>query len=299
MGQVHVTPQPTRTSEAAVLQSNRDLATDTVVIPAKLCNLPPMNEIASQVLMLSSDPEIDLVHLASVMRRDTAFAADVLLLANSSLFGFPQRMQSLRHAVAILGLDRIRALAVTVAMRGFVAGGNALVDRCWQHSAACAIIAEEIARVFGVASEVAYTVGLMQDVGLLGFIKCYAKEAEALMSGDFVDIEQALAAERALLQVEHGRAGAWLVRNWCYPPMFEICCDRHHEPLDSGDPELVKLVKMSCRLADAIEFPVYRYSNAPGYDDVIGSLPPEFSPKMFPPRGELKASVEAKLSLFE
>src|SRR2546429_185129 len=122
--------------------SDQNLETDSVTIPVRLCNLPPFHSIANQVLSLSSDPDIDLKRLAKVMEADPAFAAEVLFLANSSLFGFTSQMHVLRHAVAILGLERIKALAVTVAMRTFMAGGGPVLRACWRHSAACAIVAE-------------------------------------------------------------------------------------------------------------------------------------------------------------
>src|SRR5664279_1569972 len=103
-----------------------DFQTDVVTIPVRLCNLPPFNAIASQVLALTTDPDLHLSEISKVIQGDPAFAADILFLANSSLFGFPARMHSLRHAIALLGLDRVTALAVTVAMRGFVGTRNPL-----------------------------------------------------------------------------------------------------------------------------------------------------------------------------
>src|SRR5438270_7544628 len=97
-------------TSAAKITPEIDLETDVVTIPVKLCNLPPLNAIASQVLALTTDPDIDLRQLSKVVESDPAFAADILFLANSSLFGFPSRMHVLRHAVAVLGLDRIKAL---------------------------------------------------------------------------------------------------------------------------------------------------------------------------------------------
>src|ERR1035438_3865831 len=82
--------------------------TDQVTIPVKLCNLPPFNAIATQVLSLTADPDIDLRQLSEVIEADPAFAADILFLANSSLFGFPSRMYILRHAISVLGWDRIK-----------------------------------------------------------------------------------------------------------------------------------------------------------------------------------------------
>ena len=82
-----------------------DFETDVVTIPTKLCNLPPFNAIASQVLALTTDPDLDLRQISKVIEGDPAFAADILFIANSSLFGFPSRMHSLRHAIAVLGLE--------------------------------------------------------------------------------------------------------------------------------------------------------------------------------------------------
>ncbi len=275
-----------------------DLATDAVVIPVKLCNLPPLNAIANEVLAMSADPDTDLGRLSAMLRRDPAFAADVMFLANSSLFGFPQRMYSLRHAIAILGLDRIRALAVTVAMRGFVRKSSPVMHQCWQHSAACALISEKIAPAFGIASEVAYTVGLLHDIGLLGFLKCYPGEAASVLGKSFDDIGQALAAERVALNVDHARAGAWLVKTWGLPPSFAECCEHHHEPVSAKDDNLLAVVKVGCRIAGVFGLTAFRFTNPPLYEDVVASVPkPQRG--MFPPGDELRAGVEARLAMFQ
>ena len=152
-----------------------DFETDVVTIPIKLCNLPPFNAIASQVLALTTDPDLDLRQISKVIEGDPAFAADILFLANSSLFGFPSRMHSLRHAIALLGLDRIKALAVTLAMRGFLGKRNPLIHQCWQHSVACALVCEEISAIFDFPADLAYTAGIMHDIGRLGLLKAYPR----------------------------------------------------------------------------------------------------------------------------
>ena len=101
-------------------------------------------------------------------------------------------------------LDRIKALAVTVAMRGFISRGGPLLRQCWQHSAAAAIIAEEISPIFNVKGDVAYTIGLLHDIGRLGLLKTYAAEYSPLLGCSFETVEQVLRTERALLKVDHG-----------------------------------------------------------------------------------------------
>src|ERR1035441_2953562 len=86
-----------QTSLPAEFAQNIDFETDVVTIPVRLCNLPPFNAIASQALALTTDSDADLRQFSEVIGGDPAFTADVLFLANSSLFGFPSRMHSLHR----------------------------------------------------------------------------------------------------------------------------------------------------------------------------------------------------------
>lgn len=276
-----------------------NLETDAVVIPVKLCNLPPLNAIANQVLALSADSEVDLKQLSAVIECDPAFAAEVLFLANSSLFGFPSRMQVLRHAIAVLGLDCIKALAVTVAMRGFLGKGGPLGRPCWRHSAACAVIAEKISPIFGITGGSAYSVGILHDIGRLGLLKSYTEEYSQVLTASFETAEQVLYAERAALNVDHSVAGAWLVKNWALPQPFIEICGHHHDPIGRKDSELLCVVKTACGAADALGFTAVEYSDSCGYDDFISWLPPYIRRNGFPSGTELRDTVEARLRSFE
>lgn len=267
-------------------------------VPIKLCNLPPINAIANQVITLSANPEIDLRQIAKVMEGDPAFAADLLLLANSSLFGFRSRIHEVRHAIAVVGLERIKALAITAAMRGYLNKGGPMLPRCWQHSAACAIIAEELSKIFHVTGEVAYTLGLLHDIGRLGLLKSYPAEYSPLLSSSFQNVDEVQSAERALLRVDHGVAGAWMVRTWDFPAVFAQACQHHHEPISPSDSGLLQAVKVSCRLADAFGHAAINFTNLATYDEVLESLPPHLPRQRFPSGEALHSNVEARLKSF-
>lgn len=272
---------------------------ESVTIPVRLCSLPPLNAIANQVLTLSADPNIDLVRLSKVMECDPAFAADVLFLANSSLFGFPARINALRHAIAVLGLDRIKALAVTVAMRSYLAKGGPLIRQCWRHSAATAIIAQQLADAFRVTPETAYSVGLLHDIGRLGLLKSYSPDYTPVLNGAFMSVEGVLHAERAALNVDHAVAGSWLVKTWVLPSVFATVCEHHHERFSLNDAAPLQVIKLACRVAEALGFSAVRYDPAPDYDKVIQSLPKEVPVSGFPPAEELRATVEKRLAAFD
>jgi HD-like signal output (HDOD) protein len=283
---------------AATIPAEPDFQTDSVTIPVKLCNLPPFSSIANQVIALSADPNIELKAIAAVIERDPAFAADILFLANSSLFGFPSRMHVLRHAVAVLGLDRIKALSITVAMRAFLSNGGPLVRECWRHSAACALIAEEISATFDFSGDRAYTAALMHDIGRLGLLKMYSKELTPVLRAEYEVPQEIIDAERAALMVDHGLAGAWLVKNWALPAAFAEVCEHHHDPLRAGDTGILALVKVACALANAIGFSAVRCRTRPTYQEITAALVPKIG-KALPPQFELWTNIEARLRPFE
>jgi HD-like signal output (HDOD) protein len=276
-----------------------DFQTDVVTIPVRLCNLPPFNAIASQVLALTADPDIDLAQISRVIAGDPAFAADILFLANSSLFGFPSRMHSLRHAIALLGLDRIKALGVTVAMRGFLGTPTPLVHQCWQHSAVCALVCEEFSSIFDFSGDRAYTAGLMHDIGRLGLLRTYGKEMTPILNGQYTSIAEVLQAERDALNVDHALAGSWLVRNWCLPKDFSEICEHHHEAPNENDSEILQLVKVACSVADIIGFPAVKCRQQPSYQDATSLLKPRLVHRAPPPELDLRASVTARLVAFQ
>jgi HD-like signal output (HDOD) protein len=290
---------PEQRSPALISAPPRERSSDSVEIPVRLGNLPPLSEIANRVLVLTAKPNINLQQVAAVMECDPAFAADALLIANSALFGFPARIQVLSHALAVLGISRIKSLAITVAMRNFMGKGGKLIRQCWQHSAACAMIARVISPIFDITGDTAYTLGLLHDIGRLGLLKSYPAEYAPVLSGSFETGEQVLCAERALLRVDHGVAGAWLVKNWSFPAPFIQACKDHHDLLDPNDPELLQVVKVSCRIAEAIGFSAVQYTTPPVYDEVIRSLPPHITREGLPSVEDLCAGVGAQLSSFE
>jgi HD-like signal output (HDOD) protein len=276
-----------------------DFQTDVVTMPVRLCNLPPFNAIASQVLALTADPDIDLGRISRVIQGDPAFAADILFLANSSLFGFPSRMHSLSHAIALLGLERIKALGVTVAMRGFLGTRTLSLLQCWRHSVACALVCEEISAIFEISGEQAYTAGIMHDIGRLGLLKTYGKEMTSILKAEYASMPEVLQAEREALHVDHARAGSWLVEHWCLPNDFSEICEHHHDVPDAADSGILQLVKAACGMADAIGFPAVKCQQRPSYDDAVWPLKPRLAGKAAPWEEDLRAIVTARLVAFE
>jgi HD-like signal output (HDOD) protein len=254
--------------------------------------------VANEVLALASNPDTDLRRIASAFQGDAAFAAEVLVLANSPLFGLRSRVHSIVQAVSVLGLERLRCLAITVALRAVIGSGGASLRSSWRHSAACAIVCQSLAELSSAQRDRAYTAGLLHDVGRLGLLKLYPTEIEPFFRCSYADASGAMAAERTLVQVDHVAAGSWLVRTWGFPDELHDVCLHHHEPAAADDSELLRLVKTSCRLAGALGFGALQYKNAPTYATILEEDLPHFPAERVPSEEELMEQITVGLQTF-
>jgi HD-like signal output (HDOD) protein len=248
---------------------------------------------------MTTDSDVDLRQFSELIGGDPAFTSDVLFLANSSLFGFPSHMHSLRHAVALLGLDRIKSLAVTVAMRSFLDKPNSLVHQCWQHSVACAVICEEISGIFDLPADCAYTAGIMHDIGRLGFLKSYPTEMNKVLTGQHLNTQAVLQAEREALSVDHASAGSWLIGHWALPKDFSEVCKHHHDAPSARDSDILQLVKAGCHIADAIGFPAVKCHQQPSYLEARSLISVRLGRQAKFPAEDLQRNVTVRLAAFE
>src|SRR5208283_2731208 len=85
-----------------------------------LVEIPPFRPVAVRLMKLVEDSTPTLAPIVSLLRSDAALTTEVLQLANSPLFGCRVEIKNILHALSLLGLERIRALIVTTALKSLV-----------------------------------------------------------------------------------------------------------------------------------------------------------------------------------
>ena len=151
--------------------------------PWALRELPPFPPIASRLLGLLAREEGGLREISDLINKDAAFAAEVLRIANSSLFGLQSKISSILQSIAFLGTERVKGLAFTVAIRCYLkrALAHDILRRGWRHNLACAVIAEEMSGRLYLDGAQAYTAALMHDIGRLAFLAAYPRQCVNLL----------------------------------------------------------------------------------------------------------------------
>jgi len=247
----------------------------------RLCGLAPFPAAAAKLLRLSQD-DADLRTMQPIFAADPSLAADVLRLANSPLFPIRNEVRTVEHAVVLLGLERVRALATAIAMRGYSVGaGDVLYKRCWEHSVACAVVAEEIADFYAVSKAEAYTAGLLHDIGRIGLLKAYPTEYYSVLKMEYVKPSENLTLERTLLTMDHCQAGSFLTNIWTFPTALQMIAASHHGAGGSNASNLVNLIHPACVLTDALGFAEVKHRSRMDIERVSQQLLGEAAGRQF------------------
>jgi HD-like signal output (HDOD) protein len=234
-----------------------DLATRKTDITARLCNLPRFQPAAVRLLSVSTDSDSALEEFESIFRTDPALASEVLQRANSAEFALHGRVSDIRNALVFIGLERTRALAVTICMSLYAGktGRGGDTRPIWLHSVATATVAERLASRAGRRSLTAYTAGLMHDVGRLGLLASCGAEYGQILSRPFRDLDEANEVERIAFGMTHAEAGSFLARSWNFP---QGLCDsilQHHCGASGDTGDQSALVRSACAMATHLGYP--------------------------------------------
>jgi len=219
--------------------------------------LPPFSAVGAYLLKAVGQEDVAFRKVADIIKADAALSADMLRVANSALFGPRYPVTGVLHAAAMLGIDRVRSMVTTVALKDFVgkARKTAAVSRCWRHNLACAIVCEEIARKSRMDGDFAYTAGLLHDIGRLAMIRAWMQRYAAILDAA-PDSASLLQMEFEGFGIRHTRAGYILVKGWRLPSAFAEIADRHHSVQPGIPDDVAALVHFGCSLADRLGFGV-------------------------------------------
>jgi len=122
-----------------------------------------------EISTLLDDPQVDLSRIAKIISIDPILSNKILRTVNSAYFGSGRNVDSVNHALALLGFVNIKTILfqnVLSKKLGAAASEDYLAKAVWDHSiktALCAVYLSEA--IEGLHKGRLYTLGLLHDVG--------------------------------------------------------------------------------------------------------------------------------------
>lgn len=240
--------------------------------------LPSAPAVASNILNTLTQARPDMERVVKLLETDQGLAMKLLRVVNSSYYGLRKKVATLQRAVALLGMEQLRCMLLSVTVSESLIKElrrRARKDQqaLWEHSLACAVCCELFAeKVLPKRASEAFVLGLLHDVGKLPFMECAAETYEEVERKAREQGMSMAAAEQDLLGVDHPTVARWLAEKWELPPILTYpLWWHHHSPdvlalMDIPDPEirdLSLLVNLSDHvthelMADAAALELYR-----------------------------------------
>lgn len=275
---------------------------EQAAMPWAHLRLPPFPRVAVRVLQLASDENVQLHQLCDLISSDPAFASEVLTIANSVVYAPRYPSTSIMQAVAVLGANTLQGMCVTVGVRAYLGKTMSYpaMRGLWRHNLAVAVIAQRLALLGMIDKDVAFTCGILHDVGCMGLAVIQPAAYAALFEKHQGTAESMLDAERVLFGWDHCEAGRQLISDWKLPQEFVSVVARHHEPRRTdGAWDLTELVKVSCAMASAIGFAAFPSCVTAPFSQLVEALPAR-ERGLFPANAEqLKSEVSESIHAVE
>ena len=264
--------------------------------------IPPFSQIAIRVLQLANNPDSSIRKLSDLISTDPAFSSEVLTIVNSPLYAIRSPINSVLHAIALLGTDSLKGVCLTVGVRAYL--GKSLqhesLRAIWRHSLACGLIAQELAMAGSMSKDAAYTAGVMHDIGRLALAVIRPKEYADLIMSHNGSPGSMLNCERDLFGFDHCEAGRHLIADWKLPPEFNAVVLEHHSPRRTdGAWDLTEMVKVSCSIAAAAGFPAFAGCEPVSYPDLLEQLPARERRLFYPFVEDLAEEVTSSIQAIE
>lgn len=265
-----------------------------------LVSLPPFPAVAMRVLNLLAKEELGLKELTQQIQADPVLSSEILTMSNSVLFGFRTEIRSILQATTLLGAQRVKGIAMTIAMKTYLTESFQLpvVLACWRHNLACALVAEELARVSLIEKDFAYLAGLLHDIGRLALGMSKPHEYGELLNAEQREPVDILQREREMFGMDHCEAGRRLMKSWKLPQSFCDVAAHHHAP-QGGKFDIVALVNRSCLLADSIGFAAAASARPRKFESVLATLPERERKRFDPDRERFALNIAIKIHSME
>ena len=203
------------------------------LIKQHIDTFPVLPVTVMRLMEVTSNPASSAQDVVDVILTDQSLCLTVLKISNSVLFGRPHKVDSIRLAVSVLGFNEVQQIALAKALINsfskIAKQHKAHIDKFWEHSFVCAMVARLMAEGLNVAPDGAFMGGLIHDIGKLIMLETFADDyaEDWLLASSGRDMHE---EELRIFSFTHDMVGGHLLRKWLFPENLIAAVEAHHGP---------------------------------------------------------------------
>lgn len=204
-----------------------------------LDSLPAMPAIAHRLLALPLDTDQGEAQMLTLIQQDPQLSARIIGLANSPAMGAGRKITGIRDAAMLLGLRRLKSVAIGIATLSRLSSQPAVKNfdpqDLWSHSMTIAIVMNTLAREMPARirpdENQIFLAGLLHDIGFMVLHHLDSRASDELHRQLRLQPKRHIHdLEEELLGMTHCQIGAMLARHWHLPSEIAEVVELHHAP---------------------------------------------------------------------
>ncbi len=204
--------------------------------------IPPQPEVLGKVQFEMQQEYPEMGKIAGYIASDEELSQSVMRMINSAYFGITQEINSVQHALSLMGLNLVYNLAASVLFRILMQkDGVVTMPRYWDNATDIAKISSAIAKRLGVIeSEQAFMAGMFYDCGMPVMAQNFDNYKEVLSKQNSSSEESFTELENHHFNTNHNKVGYDLTKAWCLSENISDVTLNHHDLdyLNKGNPEI-------------------------------------------------------------
>lgn len=237
--------------------------------------LPQIPEVVRTIINQLNDPRAEMLDIAKNVEKEQVISLKILRLVNSAHFGLSRKISSIDEATVMLGMNQLKTLVIASGIVSSITKiENFDIKKFWSNCFRTAVYAKWLAERAHHSGEIAYTAGLIGNLGNLLIHIGLPSEANEIDQHARAGRSSRASFERTCLGFTNQDVCAELCRRWkfgdelvqaiqhsCEPLTFEapspIACCLHiaqviSDAVDKGKTEVEILAALPYPVAEKI-----------------------------------------------
>ena len=296
-------------SEAVPL---REPASDPGLLRARaircLGELPPFSPILNRLLASLAKEDVSFNKLGDLIEKDPVMAGNLLHLVNSALYARRGSINSVRHALSLLGINKLRnavlGMSITRMWNQVRTPPSWSMARFNMHSSAAAILSDLLSQRLNVDyAEGAFVAGLLHDVGRLLIALGLTEEYGRILQMHESEGKPLLACELDVTGLTHPELSAEALAHWNLPEPIQNAVRHPHSldldvsPVRQGETRLSRVLDAANQYVNSMGVSILKKCSDTADATVVESL--GLSPNQLETvLADFKAEYEAMSSFF-
>lgn len=214
---------------------------DTIkVILQGIDNFPTLPTIYYKLTEIIENRNSTANDAAEIITKDQSASAKILKAANSSIYGFYGKIDSISKAIFYLGFEEVRNLIILLSIMEILPKNksNYFINpvEFWKHSIAVGIITRNLGTILGINKlENYFVAGVIHDLGKVLFINNINDEFLKVIRYVKENNVSLMEAETTVLGINHSVAGEMLAEKWKLPYSLRNAIRHHNSGMISGE----------------------------------------------------------------